>query len=97
VRVCPDCRSTSFEFRAVSGRGTVSAFSVLREPRVAGMESLVPYAVLAVELVEQPGLIVMGNLLGAPADAARVGLEVRVRFEPLGQEDLVLPQFELAS
>jgi hypothetical protein len=57
----------------------------------------VPYAVVAVELVEQRGLLVMGNLVGVPAEAARVGLAVRVVFEPLGQEDLVLPQFEPAG
>ena len=60
---------------------------------VAGLESLVPYACLAVEIDEQAGVIVMGNLLGVPADSVGVGMRVQVCFEPLGEDDLVLPQF----
>ena len=93
VVLCPDCHSTTFTYRAVSGAGTVNGYSILRQPRVAGLESLVPYACLAVEIDEQAGVIVMGNLLGVPADSAGVGMRVQVCFEPLGEDDLVLPQF----
>jgi uncharacterized OB-fold protein len=70
----------------------------MRQPRVLGFEAIVPYACLAIEIDEQEGVIVMGNLLGVPADSARVGMRVQVRFEPLGGEsDLLLPQFEPLS
>jgi uncharacterized OB-fold protein len=54
---------------------------------------MVPYACLLVELDEQPGLFVIGNLVGAEADAVRVGMRVQLRFEPYGLDDLLLPQW----
>jgi uncharacterized OB-fold protein len=93
VQLCPDCRGTTFDWRVVTGTGTVYEYSVLRAPQVGGFEAMVPYACIAVEIDEQPGLIVMGNLLDVPPEAARVGMRVGVRFEPYGADDLLLPQF----
>jgi hypothetical protein len=53
-----------------------------------------PFACIAVELDEQPDLLVVTNLLGAPPEDAVVGRRVRVCFEYLA-DDVVLPQFEL--
>src|SRR5579884_2361456 len=55
--VCPDCFSEAADWEQVSGLGTVSHFTVLRQPRVGGFEDAVPYAVIVVELDEQPGLL----------------------------------------
>jgi uncharacterized OB-fold protein len=91
--LCPECHSSSFEYRPVSGRGTVYEYTVMRQARVVGFEDLVPYACLVVEIDEQPGVFVIGNLVGAPADSARVGMRVEVRFEPYGADGTQLPQF----
>ena len=93
VPLCPYCHSSAFEYREVSGAGTVYEYSVMRQPRVAGLEVLVPFACLVVEIDEQPGLLVVGNLVDAPADQARVGMRVQVRFEDIGEDGLRLPQF----
>jgi uncharacterized OB-fold protein len=93
VVVCSRCHGLSFSFAPVATTGTVSSFSIMREPRVVGFESIVPYAVLVVELDDPAGMFVYGNLVGVPADQARVGLRVGVRFEPYGVEDVLLPQW----
>jgi uncharacterized OB-fold protein len=52
--------------------------------------------VLVVELAEQPGLITIGNLVGAePADLA-IGLPVEVTFEQI-DDQVTLPQWKLAG
>jgi uncharacterized OB-fold protein len=93
VVVCSQCHGYSFSFAPVGTTGTVSAFSIMREPRVVGFEAIVPYAVLVVELDDPPGLFVYGNLVEAPADAARVGMRVGLVFQPYGVEDVLLPQW----
>jgi uncharacterized protein len=93
VPLCPECHCSEFEATPVSGRGRVSHFTVMRQARVVGFEDLVPYACLVVEIDEQPGVHVVGNLVDAPADAAHVGMRVEVRFEPFGDEGMQLPHF----
>lgn len=93
VPLCPECHSSGFEQRPVSGRGTVYQYTVMRQARVLGFEDLVPYACLVVEIDEQPGVFVIGNLVEADAGDARVGMRVEVRFEPYTDDGLQLPQF----
>jgi len=93
VPLCPECHASTFEQAPVSGSGTVYQYTVMRQARVVGFEDLVPYACVVVEIDEQPGVLVVGNLVGGPADAARVGMRVQVRFEPYGDDGLRLPQF----
>ena len=90
--ICPHCASSAVTPTAVSGRGTVHAYTVSHYQWVATMPP--PYVVAEIELAEQPGLIVLSNLVGVdpadPADSAdpavvRVGLPVEVRFVPAGE------------
>jgi uncharacterized OB-fold protein len=92
VQQCPDCRSSSFDWIESSGRGAVYQFTVTHERLVAGFEHAVPYACVLVELQDQPRVFVLANLIGAPASAARIGLPVKVDFEPI-DDGFVLPQF----
>jgi uncharacterized protein len=55
-----------------------------------------PYAVIVVELDEQPGLRFVSRLVDADVAEVRVGLRVRVVFEPLG-EGLFAPLFTAAG
>src|SRR5688572_454418 len=81
VPVCMDCHSTRLAYEQVSGRGRIHARTIMYLPRVQGFEEVVPYAVIAVELDEQPGLLLLGNLLDAPAGEARIDTRVQVDFE----------------
>ena len=88
------CHSLDLAFAQVTGRGSVQTFSIMRGSPPPGFEHVTPYAVLAVELDEQPRLIVMGNLVGAPLEALRIGCRVRVAFE-VGDDGFTFPVFEL--
>ena len=94
VPVCMRCHSLELGFAAVSGRGAVQSFSVMRGSPPPGFEQVTPYAVLAVELDEQPRLIVMANLVGAAPDGLRIGDRVRAVFEA-EDDGFVYPMFEL--
>ena len=67
----------------------------MRQARVIGFEDMIPYACMAVEIDEQPGLLVVGNLVEADPESVRVGMRVEVRFEPIGEDGMMLPQFAL--
>jgi uncharacterized OB-fold protein len=94
--VCPRCQGADLGWDEVSGRGTIHQCTVMHQPLVRGFEAAVPYACVAVELEEQPGLLVVANLLGAPPTAAKVGLAVEVEFEEIAG-GFRLPQFRLAG
>jgi uncharacterized OB-fold protein len=87
---CPSCHSTALEFRPVSGRGRVFVTSTMYQPRVVGFEDSVPFTCVAVELEEQPELLVLTNLVDAGPDEPVD--EVEVTFEPIG-DGFSLPQF----
>lgn len=77
---CTVCRSPAVGFVKVSGRGTIHQRAIVESAVVTGFEDDVPYACLTVELVEQPGLIVAGNLIDAPPREAVIGRAVEVAF-----------------
>jgi uncharacterized OB-fold protein len=64
--VCPRCWSRAVEATDVSGRGTIAMLTFLHQrPRRAGGGDDGPYPVVAIELVEQPGLRVAGTIVDA--------------------------------
>jgi len=71
--VCPHCLSSKTQWKPASGRGTVYSFSTMQ--RVDP-----PYTLAYVTLDEGPTM--MTNLVGAGPDAWRIGMKVRVQFQP---------------
>jgi uncharacterized OB-fold protein len=63
----------------VSGRATVAAFTVNRQPWIPGLEP--PYVVAIVELAEEPDVRLITNVVGVPLEEVSVGLAVEVFFE----------------
>ncbi len=96
MAVCPDCLTSRMVFQPVSGRGTIYAFTITADARQPAFQAMQPYAVVVVELEEQPGLFLLSNMPGTPLDDLRLGAAVTVEFEPLGGGRL-LPQFTLAE
>jgi len=86
---CPKCSSRELAPERVSGRGTVYSFTIAHH---AGAGIATPFALVLVELEEQPGLRVLANLLGCPLDQVKVGMAVEVTFEDVG-DGVTLPQF----
>lgn len=93
--ICTACGAEQLAFEPVSGRGTVYTYCVMYDRRVHGFTDRVPYVSLWVELVEQPLLIVVSNLVEAGPEDVRIGLPVEVTFERLTDE-ITLPQFRPA-
>lgn len=92
--LCPSCHSFDHEWEPLSGRGRVWSFVVAHPPLLPAYGEQAPYAVVVVELDEDPALRMVGNLCTAPGDRLdaidphRVGIgdAVAVVFDPLDDE-----------
>jgi hypothetical protein len=71
--LCPHCFSDRTEWRAVSGKGKIYSYSVMRRAPV-------PYAIAYVTLDE--GVTMMTNIVACDFDALRIGQPVTVVFQP---------------
>ena len=67
----------------------------MRTPGNPGFDHKLPYAVVVVEMDDQPGLLAIGNV-DCPIEAIRLGLPVEVTYEDL-TEAITLPQWRLAE
>jgi uncharacterized OB-fold protein len=76
----------------VSGRGTIYTFTICRQSFHPWFHDKLPYVLAVIELIEQPGLRMVSNIIDVPVDAVRVGMEVEVYFDHIDDE-LTLPMF----
>ena len=81
---CPKCLSTNFEWSAMSGRGTVWSFIVYHHCWHRGFEKEIPYNVAMIQLEEGP--IVITNIVNVQNDSIKVGMSVKVVFEPATEQ-----------
>ena len=77
---------------AVSGRGTIYSRVICHPPVLPAFQDRVPYAVVLVELEEDPTLRMLGNVLDCAPEELEIGMPVRVDFQDLDQ-DISLPQW----
>jgi len=89
--VCSRCRSRDVAPEPLSGLATVVTYTVNHQRWMPGLE--VPYAIAIVELVEQPNLRLMTNIVGCAPDDVTIGMPVQVRFRKVTDE-VSLPVFE---
>jgi uncharacterized protein len=90
---CLRCRG-QVEWVEAGGGGTVYSFTVIRQNFSRSFRHLIPYVVALVDLDGGPR--VMTNLVGCDPADVRIGMPVRVRFEPVSDEASV-PLFEPAA
>jgi len=92
---CPHCLSGDLEWRRVSGRGTLTTFTVVHRGQ-KGFPLGTPYVIAIVELAEGPRL--MTNLVGIEPDPTkiRIGMPLEVVFEDVSA-DISLPRFRPAA
>lgn len=88
--VCHRCLSRDVRFEPVRGAGVVYSFTVNHQPWLPHLSE--PYAVIVVELDEQPGLRFVSRLVDVDVVDVRIGLRVRVTFRALG-DGLFAPLF----
>ncbi|MGE2834851.1 Zn-ribbon domain-containing OB-fold protein [Mycobacterium sp. SMC-4] len=75
---CPDC-GTGLEYRTVSGDATLFTYTVAHQQFHPAVPT--PFVIALVELVEQPGLRLVTNIVDCDPDTLVCGMPVRVRFE----------------
>ena len=100
--MCPSCQSFEAGWRKMSGRGCVWSYVVPHPPLTPAFEPLAPYNVIVVELEEDPGIRMVGNLVpsggGAinQVDPARIAIGARVElvFDDVGG-GVILPRWTL--
>lgn len=92
--VCHRCLSRVLAFEAVGGLGTVYSFTINHQPWLPSLTD--PFAVIVVELDEQPGLRFVSRLVDTAVDDVAIGLRVRVVFEAAG-EGVFVPLFTSAE
>lgn len=91
--ICPSCRSRNVSLAPTDGRGVVVACSVNHQPWWPTMPP--PYVVAIVALAEDDRARLTTNIVGCEPDEVRIGLRVRVRFEPHPENpDVWVPLFE---
>jgi uncharacterized OB-fold protein len=95
TELCSQCRHAKLMPSEVSGRGRLYSWSVMHSGGNPGFEEKIPYAVLVVELEEQPSLFTIGNLLDGDASELTIGAPVEVCFERI-TDKVTLPQWRLA-
>lgn len=93
--LCERCTSREVVPVAVSGRGSIYAFTILRQAFLPDFAENLPYAIALVELDDAPGVRLMTNIVEADVDQLSVGDPLEVVFEPRG--DGAVPQFRPAG
>ncbi|MDQ1430672.1 MAG: uncharacterized protein QOF40_1274, partial [Actinomycetota bacterium] len=94
--LCRFCQSDDLAGEQVSGRATLYTWTIAVQPFHPFYVDRVPYIVATVELVEQPGLMFMSQIVDCAEEDLRIGLPLEVVFEELGP-DLTLPFFTPAA
>ena len=83
--------SRNLEWREVSGRGTIYAYTIVRVPG-PGLEGRLPLPIATLELDE--GVRILGNILRADPEAVRIGQRVALAWDPLA-DGLDYPAFTI--
>ena len=89
--ICPKCRGRNLDVAPVSGRARLHSYTVNHQRWYPGQE--VPYVIGLVELIEQPNLRLMTNIINCPIERVQIGMWLRVVFETVSDE-VALPLFE---
>lgn len=92
--LCPRCLSLRFEWKRLSGRGTVFSWIVVHRSQHPAFNAETPYNVVIIELDEGPRL--HSNLIDCPVDRIRIGMPVEVVFDRINDE-VTLPRFRPAQ
>jgi len=89
--VCPHCLCDRFQWKAVSGRGTVHSSIVFHQVYNQAFAADVPYNVSLIQLEEGPRMI--SNVVGVSPSEVKVGDRVQVVFDAVTPE-VSIPRFQ---
>ena len=88
---CQRCASTALAPTPVAGTGTVYSFTIVRQAFDPAFLAEVPYLIALIELDEQPGLLLLANVVDTDIETVEIGDRVEVTFEP--RDGQPVPQF----
>ena len=105
---CPWCTSLKWEWRQVSGKGTIYSYQIVAHTVLPGFRDWAPFPIVLVELDEQSGkpnpgdgLRITANLLDehlSPEKEENVAIGSRVEVVFMeGEDGFFLPQFKLSG
>jgi uncharacterized OB-fold protein len=96
--MCGNCQSThpAFEWQVVSGNGRVRSWTVVRRALLPAFAQDLPYTIAEVELDDQPGLVITGQLREVAPSSITLDLRVRVGFAGSSQ-GFAVPHFVPAT
>ncbi len=77
---CAYCGSANIAWSLRSTFGTVFSWTVIHRSLTPGFAT--PYTVLLVELIDTPGVRMVGNLVNASAETLHAGMAVEAVFTP---------------
>jgi len=92
--VCRACLSRNVRPEPVSGRAILATYTI-NHHQWSPEATADPYVIGIVELVEQPGLRQITNVVNCDLADARIGMQLQVLFHPLA--DVAIPLFEPAA
>jgi uncharacterized OB-fold protein len=92
---CPECRSQDTRWPELSGGGTVYSFAICNRSPFPDLPDFT-YVPVVVDLDGAPGARLVTNLVNIDPAAVRIGMKVKVAFNPIN-DGWKLPIFEPAT
>jgi uncharacterized OB-fold protein len=84
-----------FAWEKLSGTGRMKSWTTIHIDVLPGVEPR--FTIAEVELVEQPGLIMVAHIVGTPADMLKTDAVVQISFETSKTDKSVaFPEFRLS-
>jgi uncharacterized OB-fold protein len=84
---CTKCYHDKLDWRVSTGKGTVYTFTINHRAPNPAFEPMTPYVLALIDMAE--GFRIMANVLDIAADQVRIGMPVKIVFEPTENGQLI--------
>ena len=95
--ICYNCHSFEYDWKQVSGKGTVYSHMNVVHPVHPATWDRVPFNVVLVELSDVQGIRMVGNVVDCSYEDIYIGMPVEVTFEDHPDEGVTLPLWKRAG
>ncbi len=82
-RACPGCEGETFTWTAVSGRGRLYSWAVVRRAFLPAFEAMVPFVTGLVALEEDPAVRIVSYIVDCQPESLAADQPVEAVFRPL--------------
>ena len=90
--MCPSCNSMRDEWVPMRGTGTIYSWIIVHPPVLPAFADDAPYAVVLVQLDDDPVLRLVGQVIDVPNDELAAGMALEVVFDDVTPE-VTLPKW----